>query len=140
MTGPVAMFGDAQAEACIALRAALAGRAESYVEGVEVGGRVPWDRDVDAERLPFVVVRVDGTPSIVYPIVARSTVRVTVWHRTDDDAHDLASLCLGLLAASSSAVVASYLPLTGPFRAVDPVSGCDLASFTVRATVRGSLA
>ncbi|HET8581769.1 MAG TPA: hypothetical protein VFL65_00845 [Jatrophihabitans sp.] len=139
MSGVVAMFGDALAETAAVLRARLAERPEAYVSGAKVGARVPTDRDLDARRLPFVQVAVDGTPDVTYPVVARSTVRVTVWHVDDDQAHDAAQLAHGLVLAASTDS-ASFAALTGVLRAVDPASGCALASFTVRASTRGVLA
>lgn len=135
--GIVAIFPDVRAEVCTVLRAALAGRAEPYAAGVTVGARVPAGPDLDTDRLPFVLVAVDGTPDTVYPVVARSTVRVTVWHIDDEQAHDLAQLAQGLLCAATGDRLASCVPLTGPLAAVDPDSGLDLASFTVRASTCG---
>lgn len=134
----VAIFGDAQAEAAAVLRAALADRTEPYAAGVTIGGRVPTGRTIDVP-MPYVLVRCDGTPETVYPIVARATVRVTAWHHDDDQAFDLAQLCHGLLCAHTGAVIAGCAPLTGPIRGTDPDSGTDLATFTVRANVTGRL-
>lgn len=133
MTGVVATFGDAVAETSTALRDRLAGRDEPYAAGVKVGAHVP------ADGWPFVQVAVDGTPNVVYPVVARSTVRVTVWHVDGDQAHDLAQLCQGLLL-SAPTDRAAFVELTGPLRAVDDKTGVDLASFTVRASLTGSRA
>lgn len=139
-SGVVVLFGDAQALAADVLRDALELRSEDYAAGAKVGGRVPSRRDLDHPNLPYVLVRHDGTPSIVYPIVARCTVRVSVWHSTDDDAFDLAQLCHGILLATTGDDLAGCTPLAGPTRAIDPESHVDLVSFTVRANVRGRLA
>lgn len=136
MAKPLVVFGDAQAAAAQLLRAALAGRGEAYAAGVEVGDRLPEDRSYDVDRLPYVLVRDDAATGEQWPVNQRSTLRVTVWHHTSDDAHDLAQLCLGLLLVHSGDVLRSVRYGTGVLRGADPDSDVDLASFTVLANVR----
>ncbi|MFF3671689.1 hypothetical protein [Microtetraspora malaysiensis] len=132
---PLVVFGDARAAGLDVLRAGLAGRPEQYAQGVTYGARPPVDRSPERPQLPFVLVALDvDLPQ--YPVNSRSTVRVTVWHRTSQDAVDLAQLCQGLLCVHSGPVIRGVRPLTGPVPAVDPLTAIDLATFTVAANVR----
>ena len=125
------VFDDAQAAGATALRDALAGRLEDFVQDVTVGTKVPTDRSPELDRLPYVMVRKDGDLPHSSMANARVTLRVTVWHEDDDQAHDLAMLCQGLLIVHSG---------TGPLPAIDDVSGNPLSTFTVLANVRPRLA
>ncbi|MFF4779411.1 hypothetical protein ACFY05_42010 [Microtetraspora fusca] len=136
---PLATFGDARAAAIDILREGLTDRSEPYAQGASFGRRPPVDRSPERPRLPFVLVALDAdVPQ--YPVNSRATVRITVWHRTSEDAYDLAQLCQGLLCVHSGPVIRNVRPLTGPIPAVDPLSGTDLATFTVAANVRPSAA
>jgi hypothetical protein len=130
------VFADAQAAGAEVLRAALAGRPESYVVGVLVGTRVPDGRSPEDPHLPYVMVRLDA--DLPHPSMAdtRVTLRVTVWHVGPDDAHDLAQLARALLVCHRGPVLRTVSPLTGPVPATDPDSGADLSTFTVSASVR----
>jgi hypothetical protein len=69
---------------------------------------------------------------------ARCTLRVTVWHKDGDQAHDLAQLCQGLLLIHSGPVIRGCRPATGPMPARDE-SGVDLSTLTVLANVKPTL-
>ncbi|MFE3326896.1 hypothetical protein [Streptomyces sp. NPDC059176] len=138
---PLVVFGDVQSSGAEVLRAALAGRSESYAAGVTVGTRVPGDRSPETPRLPYVMVRKDT--DLPHPSMAnaRCTLRVTVWHEDADQAHDLAMLCQGLLLVHSGTVIRGCRPAVGPLPAVDADSfgvgsNVDLSTFTVIANVR----
>ncbi|MEU3507955.1 hypothetical protein ABZ733_08485 [Streptomyces longwoodensis] len=139
MTKVLTVFDDAQAAAAGVLRTALAGRGEPFAAGVEVGTRVPSTR-VPEEVWRYVMVRKDS--DIPHPSMANSrvTLRVTCWHEDDDQAHDLAMLCQGLLLVHSGPVIRGVRPGTGPLPAVDDVSGAPLSTFTVLANIRPRLA
>lgn len=128
------VYADAQAEAASVLRTAFAGRSEAYAQGIEVGGRVPRGAQ---PQTPYLLVAVDGSTEVIYPIVQRSTVRVTVWHIDPDAALDLAQLAQAVLLAVSTDTLTCH-PLLGPQRAYDPDTETDLAWFTVRATCPAS--
>lgn len=130
------VFGDAQAAAIGVLRTGLAAHAQPYAAGVTFGTRVPGDRSPETPKLPFVLVALDGTPAVDYPVNARAALRVTVWHSTEADAHDLAQLAQGLLLVHTGPVLRSVRPGTGVAKTVDPATGIDLATFTVAANVR----
>lgn len=134
------VFDDAQAAGATVLRDALSGRAEAFVQDVTVGTKVPTDRSPELAQLPYVMVRKDG--DLPHPSMAnaRVTLRVTVWHKDDDQAHDLAMLCQGLLLVHSGPVIRGVRPGTGPLPAVDDVSGNSLSTFTVLANVKPRLA
>jgi hypothetical protein len=134
------VFDDAQAAGATVLRDALAARVEAFVQGVSVGTRVPADRSPELERLPYVMVRKDSDSPHSSMANARVTLRVTVWHEDDDQAHDLAMLCQGLLIVHSGPVIRGVRPGTGPIPAVDDVSGYPLSTFTVLANIKPRLA
>jgi len=134
----IVVFGDARSETVAALKSGLATATQPYAAGVTVGERIPSLRSADDPQLPYVLVAVDGTPGVKYPIVAYSTVRVVVWHTNPDRANDLAQLCQGVLCSSSGDRLAHCAPATGPIPAVDPDGDIDMSWFTVTASMRGS--
>lgn len=82
---------------------------------------------------PHVQVACDGTPGDLHPIAQQSTIRVTVWAKSTSEAKRLANLAHGYLLARGA-----YSKLTGLLPAPDPDHKAELASFTVRATVRST--
>lgn len=130
------VFGDAQAAGATVLRDALAARAEDFAQDVTVGTKVPADRSPELDRLPYVMVRKDGDAPHSSMANSRVTLRVTVWHKDDDQAHDLAMLCQGLLIVHSGPVIRGVRPATGPLPTVDDVSGTPLSTFTVLVNVK----
>ncbi|MBO0881974.1 MAG: hypothetical protein J2P17_16865 [Mycobacterium sp.] len=135
----IIVFADAETETVGVLRAALAYNEEPYAVGVSVGNVIPSDRTIDNPQLPYVQVQLDGVPVAEYPVAIRPTVRVTAWHDNQDHALELAVFCQSVLLAASTDTVQLYTWLTGPFRGTDPVTEMAVSSFTIRATVRGSL-
>lgn len=133
---PLVVFADAQAAAAEVLRAALTDRPEPYSSDATVGTRVPGDRTPETPHLPYVLVRKDADMPHSSMANARVTIRVTVWHESADDAHDLAMLCQGLLLVHSGPVIRGVRPATGPIATVDPDSDTDLSTFTVLANVK----
>lgn len=115
----------------------LSGRAEPFLAGVDVGVWYPTSSTPETPALPFVQVATDGTPGMDWPVTARATVRLTVWHRNPGPAAQAAALILGLLAEHpGDDRVWAVQPLTGPLAAVDPNGGAHLSSLTVRVSVR----
>jgi hypothetical protein len=135
---PLVVFGDAQAAAAGVLRTALVTRAEDYAAGAQVGTLVPGDRSPEVPRLPYVLVAKDTDTPHPSMANARVTLRVTVWHKDGDQAHDLAQLCQGLLLVHSGPVIRGCRPATGPLPARDE-SGVDLSTLTVLANVKPQL-
>lgn len=133
---PLVVFGDVQAAGAEVLRAALAGRVESFAADVIVGTRVPSVRSPEDPGLPFVLVRKDA--DLPHPSMAnaRCTLRCTVWHQDADQAHDLAMLCQGLWLVHSGPIIRGFRPATGPLPATDDDSGVDLSTFTAIANVK----
>ena len=127
------VFGDAVATLANLLRADLGGRAESYIQDVHVGTRTPTDRVPTEGPTPLVVLSQDGPGFIQRGANARSTIRISVWHTTHDDAFDLAGLCQGLAITYAGPVVRSVLPGLSPVRANDPDTGEPMAWCTVTA-------
>lgn len=130
------VFGDARTAAVLVLREALAGRGEGCAAGVTVGTLVPGDRSLETPHLPYVLVAKDSDLPDLSMGNARATLRVTVWHKDADQAHDLAMLCQALLLSHYGPVIRSVRPGTGPVPAVDTPSGIDLSSLTVLANIR----
>lgn len=88
---------------------------------------------------PHLEVACDGTPILEHPIAARSTIRVTAWSNARSEAKRLATLALGLLAAhDGSGDISAIQPLTGVLPARDPANRGELASVTLRVTVRST--
>jgi hypothetical protein len=117
------IYPDAEVATRVALTELLA--AEDCT--VAIGKPTDWT----VESIPHVQVSLDGTPRIDHPVIAYSTLRITVWDHNPGPAKDLAALAMGLLLAEP------YVsPLTGLLPARDPRSGADLASFTCRVATR----
>ena len=133
---PLVVFGDAKAAAITVLREGLAEHPAPHTVGVSFGTRGPGARSPETPRLPFVLVATDGTSLAGWPANARTTVRVTVWHASEEHAHDLAQLAQALLLVHSGPVLRSVRPGPGVTTTVDPDTGIDLASFTVAANLR----
>lgn len=133
------VFPDAQAVGAEVLRTVLAARSEPFTDGATVGTRVPGDRTPETPHLPYVLVRKDADMPHSSMANSRITLRVTVWHESADDAHDLAMLCQGLLLVHSGQVIRGVRPATGPLPAVDTDSGIDLSTFTVLANIKPML-
>jgi hypothetical protein len=135
---PLTVFDDAQSAGAAGLRPPRAGRGAGFTAGVTVGTKVPTSRAPE-EVFRHVMVRKDTDVPHSSMANARVTLRVTCWHEDDDQAHDLAMLCQGLLLVHSGPVIRGVRPGTGPLSAVDDVSGAPLSTFTVLANVRPRL-
>ncbi len=87
-----------------------------------------------------VEVALDGTPVERHPIAIMPTLRVVAHTATPSEAKRLALLCQGLLLAHPGGdPVGSIRPGTGLLVARDPDTRAELASFTVRTTLRSTL-
>ena len=79
----------------------------------------------------------DGTPLRTHPVIAHATVRVVARATTTSEAKRLAGLAEGLLLAHGGGDgIASIRPLAGVLAARDPETRAELASISVRVTVR----
>ena len=133
MTVPVVEYGDAER----IIVDHLAGLLDP--DDCTVGVGVP--HDWTPASLPHVQVQLDGTPSLVHPIVARATVRIVARAGTTTAAKRLADQAHGvLLGTPPPAGVASIQAMTGLLPARDPETRAELASFTVRVNLRGRVA
>ncbi len=131
MAKPLAVPVDAERATSVLLLSLLTGRGEDVTVGVELPEK--WKLGSKAH----VQVALDGTPEVLYPVRARATVRITVWHDHTTNSKRLANLCMGLLLSyPGDRDVASYQALTGVLPATDPDTKADLASITVRAVMR----
>lgn len=127
-------YPDVQAAGITLLSDALAGRTEPYAQNVTVRSYSPYD----SGDVPVVQVTKDSD-STTYPIISRSTLRITVWHESAADAHDLGSLCQGLLLAHDGSTIEATQSLTGPIPGVDRDLGLDYSTFTVAATMHATV-
>lgn len=85
----------------------------------------------------YVQVAWDGTPIVQHPIVAHATIRLVAWALTSDRAKALVALAQGLLLAhAGGSGIARIGALTGVLPARDQETGAELASVTLRVTVR----
>lgn len=102
---------------------------------VPVGVGVPSDWSGS----DYFQVACDGTPVLEHPVVSHATVRIVAWSTSTTRAKELANLALGLLSAhEGGAGIAAIRPLTGLFPARDPENRGELASVTLRVSVRSS--
>ncbi|WP_435112022.1 hypothetical protein [Nocardiopsis synnemataformans] len=129
---------DSRAAVTNALRGLLADRPEPFVQGVTVGTR-RWVADHSPEspgRLPYVLVASDGATPVHWPAAVRDLVRITAWGETEDDAWDLAGLCLGLLADHRDRVLRGLRPAGSLLRATDRDTQTPMCSGLLNATLR----
>jgi len=129
---PLVMFPDAE-RAMVNLLTTLLG---VYEPGYTVGVGVP-DGWSPGSSYPHLQVAWDGTPLQAYPVVQHATIRLVAWAYDTTEAKRLASLAEGLaLAYEGDAEISGIRPLTGVLPAQDPDTRAEIASVTVRVTVR----
>lgn len=130
MAKPAVIIPDVERIVVDHLVTICAGRIPS---GATIGIGVPtgW---VASQPL-HVQVAWDGTPVMTWPIVVRATVRIVVHAGSPTTAKRYATLVMGLLCADTSTAF-SVQPLTGVMPARDIDTAAELASFTLRVSVR----
>ena len=100
-----------------------------------VGVGLPDDWTIVA--FPHLAVANDGAFGNAWPVATATTIRLTAHAKTTTAAKALCGLGWGLLLAHpGSPDIANTFPLTGPLPARDPNDSAELASATVRVTVR----
>lgn len=82
---------------------------------------------------PHLEVANDGSPLNAWPIVTYTTIRLTARAASTSEAKDLCGLAFGLLLANNDYPTRA---LTSPLPARDLETNAELASATVRVTVR----
>lgn len=132
MSKPLVRFPDAETLTSDLLAELL----EPHEPDVTVGVGVPknWSpTDSDAH----IQVAWDGTPVRTWPIVAHATIRLVARAASTTEAKRLVALAEGLLLAHpGGAGIAVIRPLTGVLPAQDPTTRAELASVTLRVSVR----
>lgn len=114
------------------LRGAVVGRLESYAQNVYFDRRVP-----DPRRDRMVICRRDG--GNVTGLFDRPRVTFDVWAKSEQDAHNLASLMVGLaLKAPGVNGCVRVEHLSGPNEVADP-SGQPRRTVLIEATHRVAL-
>lgn len=131
---PTILYPDPMLAAVAIVRSLLSSREEPEASGVTVGTRVPRS---GAPPLPFVLVRSDGNVSGANQAEERASIRLSIWHRSEEEGIALASLARALLLAYPGGPdVRSFGRLTGPIPSEDPETGAPLSYFTVAARLR----
>jgi hypothetical protein len=115
------------------LRAALAADTSPSALGASVGTKEP--SDAFSPALPYVRLSHDGA-SVSLGVVEEVSVRLAVWHRSDDLGLDLAQRCRAHLMDAADPALRSVLPATGPFQTEDPDSGAPLSFLTLSVRTR----
>lgn len=104
-------------------------------EDVSVGVGLPDDWK-PASRA-HLEVSWDGTPDEAWPIAFHPTVRIIAHASSTGEAKRLAGLAQGLLCAhGGGSGITGIQPLTGVLPAQDPTTKAELASVSLRVTVR----
>lgn len=134
MTDLPVRFPDPQLAVRDLLRTVLADRPEPSAAGVTVSTRDLPGAD-EARSLPYVQVRSDGSYRDAR-LNGRATIRVSVWHRDEGRAQDLALLCEALLLSASSADVRGSTSVSGPIPTGDDETGLPLSFLTITARLR----
>lgn len=131
MTHPAVLIPDVERLVIDYLQAI---RGTHFPAGATIGVGIPatWTPAAPAH----IQIVSDGTPTMTWPIVASPTVRVVVRAASTTLAKSIAAMAMGLLCAGGWPPSFSILPLTGVLPASDPDTRAQLASFTLRVTVR----
>jgi hypothetical protein len=125
------VWPDVEAAVITYLTTALAGRAESFTDGVDVVRTLP-----DPRPARCVTVRSDGGPSLG-DVRGLARLGVNVWAQTDEDAADLANLTSALVTAMPNGQPVITATASLPYAIPDP-SGQPLRYFTAELVVRGT--
>lgn len=133
---PQIIFPDPMLAVVTLLRDQLSAVSLDFAQNVTVGTRVPEDRSVDNNYLPYVLVRLDGS-TLNKRVDENATIRISVWHTTEAKGIALAQVCRALLLShEGGAAIRVIQPLTGVIPTSDPESGDPLSTFTVAVRMR----
>lgn len=103
-------------------------------ETVGIGVPTTWVKGTSA---PHVQVSTDGMFMESWPVAGEATIRLVAWAAGPTSAKELAQRAMGyLLAHEGSTTIARTRPLTGLLPARDEQTGAEIASVTVRVTLR----
>lgn len=123
-------------DAVPAIKAVLAA---FFGAAADVRDEIAADWNVLTATVPVIVVDDDGGP-VTWPIYSKPIIRVTAYANGKQTARQLRGKAVGVLMSNAPAGI--YLPTQSPgapgigyTEARDPVTGADVASFTVTATV-----
>jgi hypothetical protein len=128
-------FPDGQTAGRDLIRALLVGRPEPEAAGVVVDTVVPGATSDDLPGLPYVLVRLDGA-SRTARLDGTALLRVTVYHRDEGLALDLAGLIEALVLDAHTATVRSTEPYASPIPTEDPDTGDPVAFLRFTAHLR----
>jgi hypothetical protein len=129
VSGLLRTYPDAEAQAKEDLADGLADEIEDDICTVGISLPTNWTK----QSVPRIRVALDATPRDFHPVAQQPTIRVTVWAGNVTTAKELAQLAHAHLLARGG-----YSRLVGIFPAHDPDHDAELASFTVRKTVRST--
>lgn len=113
----------------------LAAALPPVVSGVDPSVGLVLPSDWTVKSVPHVGVFDDGGP-VLWPVVASSRVRVTVWASGRSRAREIASLAMGLVLVRRVPGVAVVRDPSSILDAFDEHNGGQMASFTVQAKAR----
>lgn len=103
-------------------------------ETVGVGVPTNW---VKGSSDPHVQTSLDGMFMASWPVAGEATIRLVAWATSPTAAKELAQRAQGyLLAHDGTGQIARTRPLTGLLPARDEQTGAEIASVTVRVTLR----
>lgn len=108
-------------------------------QDVTVGMILPvgWSTTTTPPSKPHVLIALDGTPNVQYPVTAAASIRVTCFAASRTTAKALAALCEGLLLSYiGGSGIASIQSLTGILVTRDPDTNGQMATIAVRVNLR----
>lgn len=126
---------DSRAAATVALRTLLDARPEPYAQGVTVGTRARGQHSPGLPGLPYVLVASDGIQPIAAGAAFTDLIRITVWHSSEDEAFDLASLSQALMAAYRGGVLRGLQATGSLLRTLDEDTQTPMCSALLNAAL-----
>lgn len=133
MARPTVQMPDAEKAVRVLLAELFASEITAGDVTVSIGVPVGWT-SASPDHLE---VAWDGTPTVAWPVSADATIRLVARAGSTSAAKALAAKAQGrLVAHMGDTTIARIRPLTGVLPARDPDTDAELASCTVRVTVR----
>lgn len=130
------IFPDAMLSVIEYLRPRLESNTDPLFNSISVGTRIPYQRSESNPSLPFVLVRLDGSV-LNYRVDEVATIRIAIWHKSEDKAIALAQRVRAiLLDFVSGEKIRTISSLGGISSASDPESETPFSVFTVAVRLR----
>lgn len=129
---PLSIPPDAERAVITRVTALMLARAEDVTVGLNLP--TTWVKGTK----PHIQIALDGT-QVEYPVLWRSSIRITVWHESPSTAKRIALLTEALLIQSGVPGAVSVQSRTGLLPALDPDTKAQLASVGLLVNMRGVL-